>query len=266
MALFGAALGLAAVCVLATVVVYLRRRNRRIDDLSAQLAQAQKLELLGLLAGAVAHDFNNVLLAIRGYGELLVQETSGRPAEHAREIVKAADGATALTRQLLTFGRREPVETSHVELSAAVHDTSAMFRTLLGESIAFECETMPVAQVDAGRLQQVLLNLVVNARDAMPDGGVLRIATRPVEVDGGSYALLAVEDTGHGIQRTVRERMFEPFFTTKPAGVGTGLGLSTVDGIVRDYGGFIGVESTPGEGTTFCVYLPATAAPQPVTA
>jgi hypothetical protein len=241
------------------------RHRGRIRELESQLVHAQKLEALGLLAGAVAHDFNNVLSAIRGYAEMLARDTTGRSAEHAHEIVKAADGATALTRQLLTFSRQEPPATTPVELSEIVRDASAMFSRLLGESIDFECEAVPVvAPVDTGRVQQVLLNLVVNARDAMPNGGVLRIVTRPVEHDGNSYALIAVEDNGDGMERAVRERMFEPFFTTKPVGSGTGLGLSTVYGIVRQHGGFITVDSSPGGGSTFCVYLPAP--PQPVTA
>ena len=243
------------------------RHRGRIRELEAQLLQSQKLEALGLLAGAVAHDFNNVLAAIRGYAEMLERDTAGRSKEHAREILQAADGATALTRQLLTFSRREPPQTAPVELSAIVREASGMFGRLLGESIDFQCEAVPVvAQVDIGRVQQVLLNLVVNARDAMPDGGTLRIVTRPVEHDGTPYALIAIEDTGHGIERAVRERMFEPFFTTKGPGVGTGLGLSTVYGIVRQHGGFITVESAPGEGSTFCVYLPAVPQLQPVTA
>lgn len=270
MALFGAALGLAVVgAVMAAAALRLRHNRLTIDELHAQLQHAQKLEALGLLAGAVAHDFNNVLSAIRGYSEMLARETSGRSAEHVQELLKAADGAASLTRQLLTFSRREPPEVVPVELSTFVRDTSTMFRRLIGSGIAFECETSPVvALVDGGRLQQVLLNLIVNARDAMPDGGTLRIVTRRVELDErsasrhveakpGSYALVAVEDTGHGIDRAVRERMFEPFFTTKPSGIGTGLGLSTVYGIVRQHGGFIAVDSAPGEGTTFAVYLPA---------
>jgi len=282
MALFGAALGFFIVGALlaASSVVYLRLRlsRRTIGELQAQLSQAQKLESLGLLAGAVAHDFNNLLSAIRGYSELLTRETTGRSAEHAQEVLKAADGAASLTRQLLTFSGREVAEAPPVEIGGLVRDTSAMFRRLIGPAVAFECDVEPVvAQVDTGRLQQVLLNLVVNARDAMPNGGRLRIATRPVAVDEatadrhvdarpGSYALIAVEDTGTGIERSVRERMFDPFFTTKPPGVGSGLGLSTVYGIVRQHGGFIAVESAPGEGTRFCVYLPASnlepAAPQ----
>ena len=273
MALFGAGLALYVVGALLAVsaVVYLRLRGSRrtIGALQLQLLQAQKLESLGLLAGAVAHDFNNLLSAIRGYGELLARETSGRSAEHAREVLKAADGAASLTRQLLTFSRRDLDKAALADVSALVRETSGMVRRLVGPAIAFECETEPVvAKVDTGRLQQVLLNLVVNARDAMPNGGLLRIVTRPVLIDAptaerhvdahaGTYALVCVEDTGHGIDREVRERMFDPFFTTKPPDTGTGLGLSTVYGIVRQHDGFIAVDSAPGEGTRFCVYLPA---------
>ena len=279
MALVGTLLGLAAVALLAAAGLRLRRNHRTIGELEAQLAQSQKLESLGLLAGAVAHDFNNLLSAIRGYSELLARETDGRSADHAQELLKASDSAAALIRQLLTFSHREPApNAAPVELSSVVRDTSTMLRRLVGPKIDFECEMDPVvACVDTGRLQQVLLNLVVNARDAMPDGGTLRIVTRLVELDDqiasryvgarpGAYAFVGVEDTGVGIERNVRERMFEPFFTTKPAGVGTGLGLSTVYGIVRQHGGFIAVDSEPGAGTTFCVYLPAARVPMPVSA
>ncbi len=236
----------------------LRQSRNRIRELEQQLVEAQKLESLGLLAGAVAHDFNNVLVAIRGFSELLVRDTTGRNAEHAQEVLNAADSAVLLTRQLLTFSQRERHESAPVEVGQIVRDTSTMFQRLIGPAIIFECDAEPViAQVDNGRLQQLLLNLVVNARDAMPNGGRLSIVTRPVTVDEQRYALIAVADTGHGIERSVRDRMFEPFFTTKPEGVGTGLGLSTVHGIVRQHGGFITVDSTPGEGTRFDVYLPA---------
>ncbi|HEV2592906.1 MAG TPA: ATP-binding protein [Gaiellaceae bacterium] len=274
MALFGAAAGLLFVGALLAVssVAYLRLRlsRRTIGELQAQLIQAQKLESLGLLAGAVAHDFNNLLSAIRGYSELLTRETSGRSAEHAREVLKAADGAASLTRQLLTFSHRDRQDTEPIDVSALVADTSSMFGRLVGPAIEFECAVEPVAaEADGGRLQQLLLNLVVNARDAMPDGGRLRIETRPVEVGAqtarrhvgahaGPYALISVQDTGAGIDGGVRERMFEPFFTTKPPGVGTGLGLSTVYGIVRQHNGFIAVDTAPGEGTRFCIYIPAT--------
>ena len=274
MALFGgAALGLFVVGALLAVssVAYFRLRlsRRTIGELQAQLLQAQKLESLGLLVGAVAHDFNNLLSAIRGYGELLTRETSGRSAEHAREVLKAADGAASLTRQLLTFSHREQ-DQEPIEVSRLVADTRSMLERLVGSSIELECSAEPVvAHADGGRLQQLLLNLVVNARDAMPNGGRLRIETRPVDVDAqtarrhvgahaGRYALIAVEDNGEGIDRGVRERMFEPFFTTKPPGVGTGLGLSTVYGIVRQHNGFIAIDTAPGEGTRFGVHIPAT--------
>src|SRR4051794_19325885 len=173
MALFGAGLAfvVAGALVPASAVAYLRLRlsRRTIGELEAQLVQAQKLESLGLLAGAVAHDFNNLLSAIRGYTELLARETTGRSAEHAQEVLKAADGAASLTRQLLTFSRRERQVAAPVEVGRIVRDTSAMFRRLIGPSTELECDTEPVvAHIDTGRLQQLLLNLVVNARDAMP--------------------------------------------------------------------------------------------------
>jgi signal transduction histidine kinase/CheY-like chemotaxis protein len=273
MALFGATLALfvvgALMAVSAVACRRLRLSRRTIGALQAQLVHAQKLESLGLLAGAVVHDFNNLLTAIRGYSELLTRETTGRSAEHAQEVLKAADGATALTRQLLRFGRRELPAATPADVGRLVGETSTMLGRLVGPAIRFECSAEPVvAKVDTGRLQQLLLNLVVNARDAMPHGGRLRISTRAVDVDAataarqanarpGAYAVICVEDTGSGIERGVRERMFEPFFTTKPAGVGTGLGLSTVYDIVSQHGGFIVVDSRRGEGTRFRVYLPA---------
>jgi two-component system cell cycle sensor histidine kinase/response regulator CckA len=273
MALFSAGLGLFVVGALLAVsaVVYLRLRlsRRAIGELQAQLIQAQKLESLGLLAGAVAHDFNNLLSAIRGYSEMLARDTTGRSADHAQEVLKAADEAAALTRQLLTFSRRDPPESTPVDVSRLVRDKSSMFRQLIGPTIALEYDVEHVVvQANSGRLQQLLLNLVVNARDAMPNGGALRIVTRPETIDAqtaerhigahaGRYALISVADTGNGVTRDVRERMFEPFFTTKPAGLGTGLGLSTVYGIVQQHGGFITVDSAPDEGTRFCVYLPS---------
>jgi signal transduction histidine kinase len=248
------------------------RARRTVRALHAQLLQAQKFESLGLLAGAVAHDFNNLLSAIRSYGELLYANSDVRNAQRAGEILKATDRAATLTRDLLTYSRGDPEQSRPVELGRLVRETSAMFGRLLGPRVELACETQDdvVARVEPGQLQQVLLNLVVNARDAMPEGGELRIATRRVPVDAGQarryatrpgpYALLEVIDTGTGIPDDVRKRIFDPFFTTKAPDVGTGLGLSIVQGIVRRHDGFVAVQSRPGAGTTFSVYLPALSA------
>jgi signal transduction histidine kinase len=261
-----------ALAALATALLELRRARRSQAALRAQLLQAQKFESIGLLAGAVAHDFNNLLSAIRSYGELVAANTNGANAERARRILDAADRAATLTRDLLTYSRGDRGVPRPVEVGRLVRETTAMVARLLGPRIAIECETPDevVARVEPGQLQQVLLNLVVNARDAMPDGGELRIATRSVPVDAGQarrfsarpgpYALLEVHDTGIGIPAEVQAQMFEPFFTTKAPDLGTGLGLSIVHGIVRRHDGFVAVQSRAGEGTTFSVYLPALSA------
>jgi two-component system cell cycle sensor histidine kinase/response regulator CckA len=242
------------------------------ESLEAQLRQAQKMEAVGRLAGGLAHDFNNLLTVINGYTEMVLAGLApgDRSVELLSEIRKAGERAASLTGQLLIFSRRQVVVPKVIDLNAAVADAEKMLRRLIGEDI--ECVVLAGARpglvkMDPGQLQQILLNLAVNARDAMPGGGRITIQTADVELDvayarshldvrPGSYVLLAVKDTGCGMTEEIQARIFEPFFTTKEAGKGTGLGLSTVYGIVKQSGGHIEVDSTPGRGTTFRVYLP----------
>ena len=244
-------------------------------SLEAQLAQAQKMEAVGQLAGGVAHDFNNLLTAIIGNTQLL-REVIDDDAQRSDldEINRAALRAAELTGQLLTFARKQRVEPRVMNLNDLVHQTDKMLRRIIGERIAVHTRcrhNLPCVQVDPGQIEQVLLNLAVNARDAMPDGGRLTIETETVFLDEeyarehpdarpGSYVVLAVSDTGTGITGDVRSRIFEPFFTTKEVGKGTGLGLSICYGIVRQAGGHVAVYSEVGRGTTFRVYLPEVAA------
>ena len=238
-------------------------------ELEEQLRQAQKMESLGRIAGGVAHDFNNLLTAIIGYGEA-IERRGGDAASDAQEILRAADRAGDLVRQLLAFSRRQILEQRVLDLNVVIRDAVQMLRRTLGEHIdvvaALDDDIRPV-RADPGQLQQVVVNLAVNARDAMPNGGVLTFETRNVLVgdDGplpaGGYVQLIVADTGAGMTEDVLEHAFEPFFTTKGAGEGTGLGLATVHGIVSQSGGTVVVESTPELGTSFKVYLPASDEP-----
>ncbi len=256
-----------------TIRYALRSRNdlRALRDSQAQLHQAQKMEAIGLLAGGVAHDFNNQLLAIRGYGELIKLTPADERADAwLNEILKAADQAAALTRQLLAFGRKQVQQPRHLNLNHVIADTQAMLDRLLGERVeivgALDSD-LGTVRVDPGQLNQVVVNLAVNARDAMPDGGRLTIETKNVVLDEayaqehlgaqpGRYAMLAVSDTGVGMDKQTVARIFEPFYTTKPEGHGTGLGLSTVYGIVSQSNGYISAYSEPGWGSVFRVYLP----------
>jgi PAS domain S-box-containing protein len=238
-----------------------------------QLRQAQKIEAIGRLAGGVAHDFNNVLTAIMGYADLLFDEfASDDPRrQDIVEIKKAAERAAGLTRQLLAFSRKQVLQTVEIDLNAIIGGVDKLLHRLMGEDVQVVIQPgadLPRVTADPGQLEQVLINLAVNARDAMPDGGRVTIATRIVEVGEGEsrrlapmprgrYVALSVADTGHGIDPDVLPHIFEPFFTTKPQGKGTGLGLSTVYGIVKQSDSFIFVDSTPGQGATFTVYLPA---------
>jgi len=249
-----------------------RRERLRLEE---QLRHAQKMEAVGQLAGGVAHDFNNLLTAILGYSELLTTQIGpDKPmGQDLREIVFAAERAAALTRQLLAFSRKQALALVPLDLTLATRNIEPMLGRLLGERVRISTElandVYPVL-ADATQLDQVLINLSVNARDAMPDGGVLTLRTGNVELDqvyakmhegasAGPYAMLSVTDTGTGITPEVQTRMFEPFFTTKARGYGTGLGLAAVYGIVKQLGGYIWVDSQAGEGTTFEIYLPKTA-------
>ncbi len=238
--------------------------------LEEQFRQAQKMEAVGRLAGGVAHDFNNLLTVISGYTQMLLDETEegdGR-RDFVQEIVNAAESATSLTDQLLAFSRRQIVSPRVIELNELVGGMNHMMRRLLGEDIELETRLtpqLPKVKVDPGQLQQVLMNLVVNARDAMPGGGVIAIETgsvtvgesHPEGVAAGAYVTLSVSDSGKGMTEEVRRRAFEPFFTTKGRGKGTGLGLSTVYGIIKQAGGDVTIRSEPDRGSTFRIYLPA---------
>ncbi len=246
-----------------------RDAARQAED---RLRQAQKMEAVGRLAGGVAHDFNNLLTAILGYASLLMAKAKpGDPdRDDLRQIVEAGQRASGLTRQLLAFSRKQVLETRVLSLNTIASSLEKMLRRLIGEHIELRtalASGLGPVKADAGQLEQVLLNLAVNARDAMPQGGTLTISTRSVTLDAeragahdtvppGVYAALSVKDTGGGIPPEIQGRVFEPFFTTKAPGHGTGLGLATVFGIVKQSGGYIEVASAPGRGTEFTVYLP----------
>ncbi|MBX9628824.1 MAG: PAS domain S-box protein, partial [Gemmataceae bacterium] len=234
--------------------------RRRLEE---QLREGQKLEALGRLAGGVAHDFNNLLTVIKGNADLLKEgiPDGPPPAELVDDIRGAADRAAGLVRQLLTFGRRQPVRPEVVDLNEVVRETVGMLRRVIGSKVQVAADLGPSAvlvRADRTQLVQVVMNLAVNARDAMPGGGKLTVTTRTPRdaATGARVARLTVADTGTGMPPEVRAKIFEPFFTTKGPGKGTGLGLATVYGIVKQSGGDIGVESTPGAGTTFRVDLP----------
>jgi two-component system cell cycle sensor histidine kinase/response regulator CckA len=243
--------------------------RRALED---QFRQAQKMEAVGRLAGGVAHDFNNLLMVISGYAEVmlakLVEEHPLR--DKAVAIQQASDRATTLTRQLLAFSRKQLLELKVVDVNTIVEDMERLLRPLIGENVRLSTKLAPEAghtRADAGQLEQVLMNLVVNAKDAMPKGGKLTICTENIVLDEthrreqtfirpGNYVVLSVSDTGMGMNKETQSRIFEPFFTTKEKGKGTGLGLSTVYGIVKQTGGYVMVQSEEGRGTTFQIYLP----------
>jgi len=234
-----------------------RTAERALEETSEQLRQSQKMEAIGRLAGGVAHDFNNLLLAINGYSEFLAGSLSDeRQRRYAQEIRSAGERAAALTQQLLAFSRRQVLQPRVLDLNDAVSGIGSMLGRLLGERIRVELDLDPGLrriEADPSQIDQVLLNLAVNARDAMSGAGTLRIATS----NDGTEVVLEVSDTGTGMDPELQVRIFEPFFTTKDVGQGTGLGLSTVYGIVTQSGGSITVRSTPGAGATFVVRLPA---------
>jgi PAS domain S-box-containing protein len=246
-------------------------------SLQDQVIQAQKMEAVGRLAGGVAHDFNNILTAITGYTDLLLADL---PADDPRredvdEIHRAAQRAAALTQQLLAFSRRQVMQPRVIDLNVLVVDIEKLLKRLLGEDIALATALDPATgpvRADPNQIQQVLMNLAVNARDAMPRGGRITLETRDTDLDAayaaehegvapGRYALLAVSDTGSGMTDETKAHLFEPFFTTKEMGKGTGLGLATVYGIVKQSGGHIWVYSEVGHGTTIKIYLPRVDAP-----
>ncbi|NQU10302.1 response regulator, partial [bacterium] len=235
------------------------------------MRQAQKMEAVGRLAGGVAHDFNNILTAIGGHSELLLRRNSDDGvAAHVREIKIASERAAALTRQLLAFSRKQVLAPRVFELNSVVAGMGSMLERLIGENVHLNVCTgrsLERVKADPSQIEQVLMNLALNARDAMPGGGQLTIQSTQVTLDEsyarghagvvpGEYVMLAVSDTGTGMTDDVKALAFEPFFTTKPAGKGTGLGLATCYGIVKQSGGHISVYSEPGLGTTFKVYLP----------
>jgi signal transduction histidine kinase len=237
-----------------------------------QLRQVQKIEAMGRLAAGVAHDFNNILTAITGHSELLLRQLdAGDPRrKNAEQIEKAAYRAAGLTRQLLIFSRKQVIEPRVLDLNAVILDIKKMLRRLIGEDIEFCTSLDPAAghiKADPGQIEQVIMNLAVNARDAMPTGGKLTVATANTaldknclknfpDMDAGNYVMLAVTDTGTGMSEEVKAHLFEPFFTTKPSGKGTGLGLATCFGIVKQNTGHINVQSELGSGTTFKIYFP----------
>jgi signal transduction histidine kinase len=228
--------------------------------LEQELYQTQKMEALGRLAAGIAHDFNNLLAIIASYGELLANDSpsSVTHAEDVKEIRRAAERGALLTQQLLAFSRKEVVQPEIVELDAEVADVTAMLERLLGSGVQLLVElgcAKATVLIGPGHIQQIVMNLAINARDAMPSGGRLSITTRAQ----GSKVTLLVSDTGEGMTETVKSHLFEPFFTTKEPGKGTGLGLSTVFGIVHQANGTISVESREGEGTVFEVRFPRAA-------
>ncbi|MEW6306880.1 MAG: response regulator [Verrucomicrobiota bacterium] len=260
-----------AVAVANLVSLLLAQEERQ--KLEEQFRQSQKMEAIGQLAGGVAHDFNNILTVIRGYADLVLEEET-LPADlrqPVEQMSQAADRAAGLTRQLLAFSRKQVMQTCALDLNEVVANVTQMLRRVIGEDISLRLDYSPhplPLHADPGMLEQVLLNLAVNARDAMPRGGKLVITTVRVTVDEawvreqttarvGEFVCLGVRDTGCGMPPEVQARIFEPFFTTKPVGKGTGLGLATVQGIVQQHHGWVEVESEVGQGTEFKVYLPA---------
>ncbi len=241
-------------------------------ELEEQLRQSQKMEAIGQLAGGIAHDFNNLLTVIEGYTEMLIQSPNAQSAVgYGRQIKKAAERATALTRQLLAFSRRQILQPKVLDINALVNEISQLLQRLIGEDVELrtqlDSQILPI-KADRNQIEQILMNMAVNARDAMPNGGVLTIQTgmelldeeyvrHNPEVRPGYYVKLTISDTGVGIEKDIQTRIFEPFFTTKGKSRGTGLGLATVYGIVKQSEGHICLQSEPGKGTRFDIFIPA---------
>jgi signal transduction histidine kinase len=251
-----------------------RRAEEALRRSEAQLLQAQKLEAVGRLAGGIAHDFNNLLSVILSYSEeLLSAIPAGEAHDKLAEIERAGQRAAELTRQLLVFSRQQVTDLAVLDLNQVLTGVSTMLRRMLREDVALRvvpAARLGVVRADRGQIEQVIMNLAVNARDAMPNGGLLKLETADVDLDDsyagdhigvtpGPYVMLAVSDTGHGMDAATQARVFEPFFTTKERGKGTGLGLSTVFGIVQQSGGTIWLYSEPGRGSTFKIFLPRVA-------
>jgi two-component system cell cycle sensor histidine kinase/response regulator CckA len=249
-----------------------KRAERERARLEEQLMQSQKLESIGRLAGGVAHDFNNMLAIIIGYADIVLKDLhETNPArEKTKEILKAAERARDLTRQLLAFARKQTLDMTHLELNHVVRGFAKMLLRALRENISIKLHLSPVQcafQGDVGQIEQIILNIALNSQDAMPNGGTLVLETAPVYLDEsyvkiqngiapGNYVMLGMSDTGQGMGKNTLEKIFEPFYTTKEVGKGTGLGLSTVYGIVKQHGGHIHVYSEPGKGTSFKIYFP----------
>lgn len=253
--------------------------QQALQESEALLRQAQKMEAVGQLAGGIAHDFNNMLTAIVGYGQLLQQEVQERPQAGAylQEILRTCRKAHELTSQLLMFSRKAPVESQPVEVNSLLREIETLLRGLLQERILLDLQLDPQTgwlQGNSLHLEQVLMNLVVNARDAMNGSGSLTVQTRPVHLEAplqhpifgafaaGEYVTIAVSDTGCGMSPSVQDHIFDPFFTTKEKGKGTGLGLAVVYRIVKEGGGFVQVSSKPGQGSQFTLFFPQVAAPR----
>ena len=261
-----------SVFFLERIITERREIKKELRSSEDRLRQSEKMEAVGRLAGAVAHDFNNLLTAIFGYSELLISklEVDSEAHEAATEILRAGQRAADLTRQLLAFGRKQKLRSEILDINETVSEIANMLRRLIGAQIDFRVQLEPgigAIHADTTQLEHVIMNLAVNARDAMRGRGVLEISTREVELaesdlvdlpggEPGRYVCLSVSDTGEGMDLATQEQIFEPFFTRKSARDGTGLGLATVFGIVRQSGGMIRVNSEPGAGAIFDVLLP----------
>ena len=251
----------------------MREAEEEKEKLQAQLLQAQKMEAIGILAGGIAHDFNNILTAIQGYTDLAMMKMDEADPLYRdlKQIDLSATRAANLTRQLLLFSRRQPMEFTPINLNTTVDNLLKMLNRLIGEDITIKTELEPelwTVKADAGNIEQAIMNLTVNARDAMPEGGTLTITTENVNLDEdycktytyarpGRFVCLTIEDTGIGMDKETIPHIFEPFFSTKGAGKGTGMGLSVVHGIVKHHEGWVNVYSEPGQGSTLKIYLPA---------